>query len=67
MFREIFFTAPRARCGVFSSTLQSKPNVKYSPYTYSNVTGDTRHWFGGVWGGRRVDGDTAVTLRSPIH
>lgn len=37
MFREMFFTAPRARYGVFSSTLKGKTNSNKCAETFTNI------------------------------
>lgn len=37
IFREIFFTAPRARYGVFSSTLKGKMNSNECTKTFTNI------------------------------
>ena len=37
IFREIFFTAPRARYGVFSSTLKGKMNSNKCAKTFTNI------------------------------
>ena len=38
IFREIFFTAPRARYGVFSSTLKGKMNSNECTKTFTNIS-----------------------------
>ena len=58
IFREIFFTAPRARYGVFSSTLKGKMNSNECTKTFTHIS-ETCNVAGSSEKGRQV-GESAL-------